>query len=141
MVKSEANDWRGGTLNMMDLVCNLHDTPEGQSMSDVTFVLDDATELQAHKLILATASPYFEALFYGPLANNKEPVQKIEVKDVEADVFRILIQTIYNSGKYSENEGKDDKYLLAIMEAADMYLLPELFDILANIVNNECRMG
>ena len=60
-------------------------------------------------------------------------MQRIEVKDVEADVFRILIQTIYNSGKHSEVEGKSDK-ILAIMEAADMYLLPELFDILANIV-------
>merc|ERR1739838_1246702 len=87
MVKSQANDWRGGTLNMKDLVCNLYDKPEGQSMSDVTFLLDDGTELQAHKLILATASPYFEALFYVPLANKKKPVQRIEVKDVEADVF------------------------------------------------------
>ena len=58
MVKKKDNDWRGGTLNMMDLVWNLHDKPEGKSMSDVTFLLDDETELQAHKLILATASPY-----------------------------------------------------------------------------------
>ena len=57
MVKNQTNDWRGGTLNMMNLIRNLHDTPEGQSMSDVTFLLDDGTELQAHKLILATASP------------------------------------------------------------------------------------
>ena len=77
-------------------------------MSDVTFVLDDQTELQAHKLILATASPYFEALFYGPMANNKEPVHKIEVKDVQADVFRIIIQTIYNSGRYFKIKKQDD---------------------------------
>ena len=37
LVKRQANDWRGGTLNMMDLIRNLHDKPEGQSMSDVTF--------------------------------------------------------------------------------------------------------
>ena len=87
VVKKKDNDWRGGTLNMMDLVWNLHDKPEGKSMSDVTFLLDDETELQAHKLILATASPYFEALFYGPLANNNEPEQKVEIKDVDADCF------------------------------------------------------
>ena len=121
---------------MMDLVRNLHDKPEGQSMSDVTFVLDDATELQAHKLILATASPYFEALFYGPLANYKEPVKKIEVKDVEADVFRIIIQTIYNSGRFDfevNGFGKNANYI-PIMAAADMYLLPNLFDIMAKEV-------
>ena len=100
IVKSEANDWRGGTLNMTDLIWNLYNKPEGQNMSDVTFVLDDGSELQAHKLILATASPYFEALFYGPMASKKEPVKQIEVKDVEADVFRIIIETIYDSGKF-----------------------------------------
>ena len=63
MVKRQANDWREGTLNMMDLIWNLHDKPEGRSMSDVTFILSDGTEFQAHKLILATASPYIESLF------------------------------------------------------------------------------
>ena len=53
-VKRKAKDWRGGTLNMVDLVWNLHDKPEGQSMADVTFLLSDGTELKAHKLILAT---------------------------------------------------------------------------------------
>ena len=135
MVKNESIDWRGGTLNMMELVRNLLDKPEGQNMSDVTFVLDDGTELQAHKLILATASPYFEALFYGPFANNNnEPMQKIKVKDVEADVFRIIIQTIYNSGRFDvEIKRQDDKFL-AIMEAADMYLLPKLCEIMAKEV-------
>ena len=90
-VKNEAIDWRGGTLDMTDLIRNLHDKPEGRRLSDVTFILDDGTELQAHKLILATASPYFEALFYGSFTNNKEPVQRIEVKDVEAEVFRMII--------------------------------------------------
>ena len=62
MLKSQASDWRDGTLNMMDLVRNLHDKPEGQSMSDVTLVLDDATELQAHKLILATAIIFYDLI-------------------------------------------------------------------------------
>ena len=144
MVKSEAHDRRGGTLNMMDLIRNLHDKPEGQSMSDVTFVLDDETEIQAHKLILATASPYFEALFYGPFSNNKESAQKIEIKDVDADVFRIIIQTIYNSGRYYEvlqqQHDKADKFI-AIMEAADMYLLSNLVDIIAKEIGERVENG
>ena len=122
-----------GTLNMMDLIRNLHDKPEGQSMSDVTFVLDDQTELQAHKLILAAASPYFEALFYGPVRRSLLCKQKIEVKDVEADVFRIIIQTIYNSGRVDfevNGLGQNDKFG-AMMIAADMYLLQDLCDSLA----------
>ena len=107
---------------MMDLIWNLHDKPEGRNMSDVTFILDDDTELQAHKLILATASPYFEALFYGPMANNKEPVQKIEVKDIKADVFRIIIETIYNSGRNWEvKEQSYEVKSIEIMEAAPKF--------------------
>ena len=135
-------DWRGGTLNMMDLIRNLHDKPGGQSLSHVTFLLSDGTELQAHKLIVATASPYFEALFYGPFANNNnEPMQKIKVKDVEADVFRIIIQTIYLSGRLDNEVKRQDDKFLAIMEAADMYLLPKLFDIMAQEVTKYAEAG
>ena len=137
-----STDWRGETLHMTDLIRNLHDKPGGQSLSDVTFLLSDRTELHAHKLILATASPYFEALFYGPLANNNNKhVQKIEVKDVEADVFRIIIQIIYHSGNFDiEVNGQDDKYI-AVMEAADMYLLPNLFDVMATDLTECAKVG
>ena len=141
VVKRKDIDWRGGTLNMMNLIWNLHDKPEGQSMSDVTFLLNDQTELQAHKLILAASSPYFEALFYGSLANNNEPVQKIEVKDVDADVFRIIIQTIYRSGRFHIDVKRQDDKFLAIMEAADMYLLPKLVDIMAEEVAKCAEAG
>ena len=110
-------------------------------MADVTFLLSDGTELKAHKLILATASPYFEALFYGPLANNNEPVQKVEVKDVEADIFRIIIQSIYYSGRFHIDVQRQDDKFLAIMEAADMYLLPKLFDMMAKEVANRAAAG
>ena len=137
-----STDWRGETLDMTDLIRNLHDKPGGQNLSDVTFLLSDRTELHAHKLILATASPYFEALFYGPLANNNNKhVQKIEVKDVEADVFRIIIQIIYHSGNFDiEVNGQDDKYI-AVMEAADMYLLPNLFDVMATDLTECAKVG
>ena len=141
VVKRKDIDWRGGTLNMMDLIRNLHDKPEGQSLSDVTFLLSDGTELQAHKLILASASPYFEPLFYGPFANNNnEPMQKIKVKDVEADVFRIITQTIYLSGRLDNEVKRQDDKFLAIMEA-DMYLLPRLFDIMALEVTKYSEAG
>jgi len=141
MVKRKAKDWRGGTLNMTELVWNLHDKPEGQNMADVTFLLSDGTELKAHKLILATASPYFEALFYGSLANNNEPVQKVEVKDVKGDVFRIIIQSIYLSGRFHVDVQRQDDKFLAIMEAADMYLLPKLFDIMAKEIADCAEAG
>ena len=82
MVISFANDWRGGSFNMGDLIRNLYDTPEGRNMSDVTFVLDDGTKLHAQKLILITASPHFEDIFHRPMDYNQEPVQEIKIEDV-----------------------------------------------------------
>ena len=132
-----ANDCK--TLNMRELIRNLHDTPEGQSMSDVTFLLKDGTELQAHKLILAAASPYFKAQFYGPW-DKKEPVKKIE--DVEADVFRVLIEKIYDCRYFDDDEKeKHADRLILIMEAADMYDLPYLVDMMADEVTICARDG
>ena len=142
MVISFANDWRGGSFNMGDLIRNLYDTPEGRNMSDVTFVLDDGTKLHAHKLILITASPHFEAIFHRPMENNQEPVQEIKIEDVQADVFRIMLKTIYNSGRYSEVKEQDDAdKLIPIMEAANRYLLPNLVAILAKEVTECAEAG
>ena len=128
----ELSDWRGGTLNMVSLVYRLHDTPEGQAFSDVTFLLSDNSVLQAHKLILATASPYFEALFFGSMTNNNDGTeQKIAMKDVESTTFRLLIKLIYRSGK-GDTSKLDESKILALMEAADMYLLPKLVETLEN---------
>ena len=130
MVISFANDWRGGSFDMGDLIRNLYDTPEGRNMSDVTFVLDDGTKLHAHKLILITASPHFEDIFHRPMDYNQEPVQEIKIEDVQADVFRIMLKTIYNSGREVKEQDVADK-LIPIMEAANRYLLPNLVAILA----------
>jgi speckle-type POZ protein len=43
---------------------------------------------KAHKLILASCSPVFEAMFFGPLAEK----QCISISDVEPHVFRSLLQ-------------------------------------------------
>ena len=127
---------------MGDLIRNLYDTPEGRNMSDVTFVLDDGTKLHAHKLILITACPHFEAIFHRPMENNQEPVQEIKIEDVQADVFRIMLKTIYNSGRYSEVKEQDDAdKLIPIMEAANRYLLPNLVAILAKEVTECAEAG
>ena len=63
-------DWRERSVNLADLIKKLHHgPPEGRdAFTDVTFILDDNSEVKTHKLILALASPMFEAQFFGPLA-------------------------------------------------------------------------
>lgn len=48
--------------------------------------------LAGHKLILAMASPVFEAMFYGGLAEKNDP---IEILDVQAEAFKALLEYIY----------------------------------------------
>lgn len=46
--------------------------------------------LACHKLILAMASPVFEAMFYGSLANSGE--EPIPILDVQPDAFKALLE-------------------------------------------------
>ena len=39
--------------------------PPPENFSDVTFKLPDGSNVSSHRLILAIASPFFEAQFYG----------------------------------------------------------------------------
>ena len=84
-------EWRERSVNLSDLIKKLyHGPPEVRDgFTDVTFVLDDNSELKAHKLILALASPLFEARFYGPLADKNQDTY--EVTEVEAGTFRTIL--------------------------------------------------
>ena len=86
-------DWRERSVNLSDLVKKLyHGPPEVRdAFTDVTFVLDDNSELNAHKLILALASPMFEAKFYGPLADkNQDTFEMGHVKHVKREITFIV---------------------------------------------------
>lgn len=48
--------------------------------------------LAGHKLILAMASPVFEAMFFGGLPEKNDP---IEILDVQPDAFKALLEYIY----------------------------------------------
>ena len=46
--------------------------------------------LKSHRMILAMASPVFEAMFFGGLqAQNDEP---IKILDVQPDAFKVMLQ-------------------------------------------------
>ena len=81
---------------MTDLVAKLHRRPSSDSYTDITFKLPDGGTVAAHRLILAIASPFFEAQFYGLLASDHNGT--IEIKDVDSNAFRRLLDFIYNSG-------------------------------------------
>lgn len=58
--------------------------------SDCSFHVSNKI-FKAHRLILGISSPVFEAMFYGPLSNNKE----IVITDILPDTFQLILNYIY----------------------------------------------
>jgi len=61
-----------------------------EKLSDITFLVGpNETPIHGHKTILSAGSPYFEKLFFGPMASN-EAVHKI--CDIEPEVLVVFLK-------------------------------------------------
>ena len=87
-------DWRGTANSLSELADKFYSQPGKLLYSDVTFVLSDGSEVQAHKLILAWASPVFEMEFYSGewVEHGRE---RLEIVD-DRGVFRYFICYVYS---------------------------------------------
>ena len=124
-------DWRERGVDLADLIKKLHHGPPEvrDAFTDVTFILDDNSEIRAHKLILALASPMFEAKFYGPLADKNQDT--FEVTEVEAGTFRNMLNFVYSSGdieNYDMDISDKSEMYWSLLEAANFFLLEGLID-------------
>ena len=127
-------DWRERSGNLADIIKKLYREPPDvrDSFTDVTILLPDNSEMRAHKMILALASPYFEAKFYGPWSEKYSDTFK--VTEVDADTFRTVISFIYSSGDIDgivDHTGDIDKDVddyWRLLEAAHIFILDGLVD-------------
>ncbi|CAG0915371.1 unnamed protein product [Notodromas monacha] len=89
--------WGKHPMNISSASCNLFNS---QMLVDVTLAAD-GVQIQAHKLVLAASSVYFQALF------TQNPCQHpiVILKDVSIDELRIIIDFVYKG----EVEVPDDK--------------------------------
>lgn len=86
---SAPSDWQLGCMEMKQRGAQL--LQSGQ-WSDCTFLVGTEPHqvvVNGHKLILAMASPVFEAMFYGGMAERNDP---IPILDVQPDAFRALLE-------------------------------------------------
>ncbi|VAI92231.1 unnamed protein product [Triticum turgidum subsp. durum] len=65
---------------------------QSETGADVTFLVSGES-FAAHKLILAARSPVFMAEFFGNMKEKRS--QSVEIEDMEAEVFKALLQFIY----------------------------------------------
>ncbi|XP_013099980.1 BTB/POZ domain-containing protein 6 [Stomoxys calcitrans] len=91
---------------------------------DCVFLIGEH-EVRCHKLILATASPVFEAMFYGPIS---EKQNIIEILDMSYDIFKLMIVYIY--------KGLLDFCALTLEETIELYYGAEKY--LLNELKLEC---
>jgi len=100
--------------------------------TDVSFLFKDEggeeTEVKAHKLILAIASEVFKRNFFGSF----ESESKISIEDVSEEVFKAMVDYIYN--KEMDWDGHELSFLASLYYVADKYDISELREeIIASI--------
>lgn len=68
----------------------------GEKWSDISFRCSDQDEkdeaIKAHKFILASRSPVFEAMFFGAM---KETNDEIKLDDITAETFQLFLRYLY----------------------------------------------
>ena len=109
---------------MTYLISRLPSLNSSESYTDVTFRLPDGGTVTAHKLILAIASPFFEAKFYsGRWGNHHDTV---EITHVDSLAFRRLLNFIYNSGPLDWD--METREYWDLLEVAHLYMVPGLIE-------------
>ena len=88
--------------------------------SDVNFIIG-GREFPAHKLILATRSEVFDAMFKHHMKENS--TNQIKIEDIQPEVFQELLRFIY-TGRVST--ATMETMAAGLFIAADKYLLNEL---------------
>ncbi|XP_006655968.1 BTB/POZ and MATH domain-containing protein 1-like [Oryza brachyantha] len=93
--------------------------------ADVTFAVAGESFL-AHKIILAARSPVFMAEFFGPMRESSS--RCVEIKDMEAPVFRAMLRFIYTGTSPELDQQQDITTTMAqhLLVAADRYGLDRL---------------
>ncbi|XP_041379266.1 BTB/POZ domain-containing protein 6-like [Gigantopelta aegis] len=90
--KSSSQTGRDSWQSRKSLSKCLRHSLENRMFSDVTFKVGrEQKSVQAHRLIVSIRSGVFEAMFYGPLAEQDE----IIIPEVEHDIFEQFLRYLY----------------------------------------------
>ncbi|XP_032805634.1 kelch-like protein 2 isoform X1 [Petromyzon marinus] len=98
-------------------------------LCDVVLVAD-GTEVAAHKLALASCSPYFHAMFTSEMAESK--AQKVEIKEVDGRALALLVDYVYTA----EIQVTEDNVQI-LLPAASLLQLPEVRDACCEFLQSQ----
>ena len=109
---------------------------------DVTFHVSGES-VPAHRSVLATRSPVFMAQLYGHTKEASTSAPCVEVKDMEAEVFRAMLRFIYtDTAPELERSGWQATAMAQhLLEAADLYGLERLKRMCEEKVSMDISVG
>jgi speckle-type POZ protein len=94
---------------------------------DVTFEVEGES-ISAHRFILAARSPVFESKLFGPMADAK--MELIKINKMKAEVFKALLHFVYTDelakGESSDHETLSVELLQDLFVAANRYGIKKL---------------
>lgn len=97
---------------------NLNEYLDSAVYCDLTFIIG-CERFACHRIILASSSPYFQALLTHRFKEND--LNSIELRDIEPRIFSILLHYIYSGKIEIDNNNVQD-----ILIASDMLQLDEV---------------
>ncbi|XP_065357888.1 BTB/POZ domain-containing protein 6-like [Calliphora vicina] len=116
------SDWQDKFKGLNNRVYHLFQT---KKYTDCHFLVGDSPPnrkaIVSHKLILATASPVFERMFYGQLADKNKP---IIIPDIQPAIFQSMLEHIYTD---CVNISSIDM-AFQLYSAAKKYMLSQLLE-------------
>ncbi|XP_050430591.1 kelch-like protein 28 isoform X2 [Adelges cooleyi] len=99
----------------------------------IYLITDDGVQLAAHKLILASASSWFEVLFYGGFKKNEK--RNVTLKEIESDVLRSILTYVYTF-KLNIKENNIEK----LLKAADCYQFNNVKKLCYNYIREKINI-
>lgn len=99
---------------------NLNEYRQSGTYCDLTFIVD-CEQFPCHRIILASASPYFQVLLTHSFKENN--LDSIQLHDIDPPIFSSLLNYIY-SGQIDLDENNVHELLLA----GDMFELKEIVE-------------
>jgi hypothetical protein len=114
-------DWQTTSCKVADRGRHLLDTG---LWSDCDFIVGHVPNIRifhCHKIFLAMASPVFEAMFFGGLAETR---REIKILDVQPEAFASMLEYVYTDEIHLSNF----ELVCDICYAAKKYMLPEVVE-------------
>ncbi|KAL7303980.1 hypothetical protein TKK_0003637 [Trichogramma kaykai] len=102
-----------GTVNFDSLF-------HSKEFSDVNIITSDANDIPAHKVILATASPVFRAMFTHDMLENKE--NSVKITNTTKNIVIEMLRFIYTG----QINGIETDMIIELLAVADKYQIDSL---------------